>query len=331
MEVEMTKALIVVDMQVDFVTGSLGTKEAQAIVPLLCRKVQEETAQGTRVIFTKDTHEDNYLDTQEGRKLPVKHCIRNTEGWKLIPELEELAEEIVEKPAFGSIELPKLVADVDRIELVGLCTDICVISNALLLKAHFPEKIIQVDSTCCAGVTPDSHQNAIAAMKMCQIDIIEQENGQAAVEQKPEGKKVVIQTFGNFQMFVDEVPVKFSRKKSEELLAFLIDRRGAGVTNAEIASILFEDKEYSRSVKNQVQTIISQLIKTLREYGVEDILIRQWNSLAIRQNKVQCDYFDFLTHKKESGMMKFSGEYMSNYSWAEYTNGYLIQQMEGEC
>lgn len=312
----MKKALIVVDMQVDFVTGSLGTKEAQKIVPVLCRKVQAEVEQGTKIIFTKDTHEEDYLDTQEGRKLPVRHCIRGTKGWELIEELREFSGEILEKPTFGSTELPKLVEDADIIELVGLCTDICVISNALLLKAHFPEKVIQVDSTCCAGVTPKSHQNALAAMKMCQIEVSE-ENAAA--------KKVVVQTFGKFQVFVDDVPVKFSRKKSEELLAFLIDRRGAGVTNAEIASILFEDKEYNRSVKNQVQTIISQLVKTLREYGVEDILVRQWNSLAVSPKKVKCDYFDFL-NGKENDMMRFSGEYMSNYSWAEYTNGYLLQQ-----
>lgn len=312
----MKKALIVVDMQVDFVTGSLGTKEAQKIVPVLCQKIQAEIEQGTKIIFTKDTHGEDYLDTQEGRKLPVRHCIRGTEGWEIIEELQEFPGEVLEKPTFGSTELPRLVEDMDIIELVGLCTDICVISNALLLKAHFPEKVIQVDSTCCAGVTPKSHQNALAAMKMCQIDV---------TEESVAAKRVVVQTFGNFQVFVDDAPVKFSRKKSEELLAFLIDRRGAGVTNAEIASILFEDKEYNRSVKNQVQTIISQLVKTLREYGVEDILVRQWNSLAVSPKKVKCDYFDFL-NGKENDMMRFSGEYMSNYSWAEYTNGYLLQQ-----
>lgn len=312
----MKKAFIVIDMQVDFVTGSLGTEEAKKIVPLLHQKLQKEREQKTRIIFTKDTHGENYLDTQEGKKLPVKHCIRGAKGWEIVEELQEFAGEILEKPTFGATELPKLVEDADIIELAGLCTDICVISNALLLKAYFPEKVIQVDSTCCAGVTPESHRNALEAMKMCQIDVM---------EEKREAKRVVVQTFGKFQVFVNDVPVKFSRSKSEELLAFLIDRRGAGVTNAEIAAILFEDKEYNRSVKNQVQTIISQLMKTMREYGAEDIIVRQWNSLAVNTQKVQCDYFDFLT-RKENNMMKYSGEYMSNYSWAEYTNGYLMQQ-----
>lgn len=315
----MKKALIVVDMQVDFVTGSLGTSEAQAVVPRFLKKLQREKEKGTRIIFTKDTHEEDYLDTQEGKKLPVRHCIRGTEGWEIIPELLGFAEEVVEKPTFGATELPNLVKEEEVIELAGLCTDICVISNVLLLKAHFPEKVIQVDASCCAGVTPKSHQNALSAMKMCQIDVLEEE------EEKAGKSMVTVQTFGKFQVFAGDRPVKFSRSKSEELFAFLIDRRGAGVTNAEIASILFEDKEYNRSVKNQVQTIISQLMKTLREYGAEDIIIRQWNSLAVDTNKVKCDYYDFLK-QETNDMMNFSGEYMSNYSWAEYTTGYLIQQ-----
>ena len=141
-------------------------------------------------------------------------------------------------------------------------------------------------------------------------------------EKETEPKKVIVQTFGKFQVFIDDKPVKFSRSKSEELFAFLIDRRGAGVTNTEIAAILFEDKEYNRSVKNQVQTIISQLTKTLREYGAEDIIVRQWNSLAVDTNQVKCDYFDFLK-QETNDMMNFAGEYMSNYSWAEFTVAYL--------
>lgn len=314
----MKKALIVVDMQVDFVTGSLGTSEAQAIVPKFHKKLRQEKERGTRIIFTKDTHEEDYLDTQEGKKLPVRHCIRGTEGWEIIPELKEFAKEVIEKPTFGSTRLPDLVREEEVIEFAGLCTDICVISNVLLMKAHFPEKVIQVDASCCAGVTVESHQNALSAMKMCQIDVLE-------AKKETEPKKVVVQTFGKFQVFIDDKPVKFSRSKSEELFAFLIDRRGAGVTNTEIAAILFEDKEYNRSVKNQVQTIISQLMKTLREYGAEDIIVRQWNSLAVDTNQVKCDYFDFLK-KETNDMMNFAGEYMSNYSWAEYTTGYLIQQ-----
>lgn len=169
----MNKVLVVVDMQVDFVTGALGTKEAVAIVPAVRNKIEEELKMGTKIIITKDTHEEDYLETQEGKKLPVKHCIRGTEGWELIPELREFADIVIEKPTFGSTELPKYVEDADVIELIGLCTDICVISNAMLLKAYFPEKIIQIDSSCCAGVTVESHCNALEAMKMCQIDILE--------------------------------------------------------------------------------------------------------------------------------------------------------------
>lgn len=318
----MQKILVVIDMQVDFVSGSLGTKEAVQIVPNVCDKVERELQQGTEVIFTRDTHEEDYLETQEGRKLPVKHCIRGTEGWNLVPELLPFAENIIEKPTFGSVELPQYVKDADVIEVVGLCTDICVISNVLLLKAHFPEKIIQVDSACCAGVTVESHRNALKAMRMCQIDILEEPDSEAAAL-----KRVTVQTFGNFQVYIDGEPVQFSRSKSKELFAFLIDRRGGGVTNAEIAAILFEDKEYSRSIKNQVQTIISQLMEGLRRFGVEDIIVRQWNSLAIDTHKVKCDYFDFL-EGKDNDMLPFAGEYMVNYSWAEYTNGYLIQMKE---
>lgn len=168
----MKKILVVIDMQVDFVTGALGTKEAVAIVPAVRRKIEEELKMGTKTILTKDSHEEDYLETQEGRKLPVKHCIRETEGWEIIPELQEFTNLVIEKPTFGSIKLPEYVKDADVIELIGLCTDICVISNAMLLKAYFPEKIIQVDSSCCAGVTVESHKNALEAMKMCQIDIL---------------------------------------------------------------------------------------------------------------------------------------------------------------
>lgn len=316
----MEKVLVVIDMQRDFVSGSLGTAEAVKIVPAVRKKVEDALREGTKVIFTKDTHGEDYLQTQEGRKLPVKHCIRGTDGWQIIPELAEYAETVIEKPTFGSTELPDYVKDAGCIEVIGLCTDICVISNVLLLKAHFPEKNICVDGSCCAGVTIDSHHNALEAMRMCQIDIIE-----GALPEK----RVTVQTFGNFQVFIEDKPISFSRSKSKELFAFLIDRRGAGVSTAEIASILFEDKEYNRSVKNQVQTIISQLMEGLRAYGVEDIIVRQWNSIAIDTHKIKCDYFDYLEHV-DSARMKYSGEYMINYSWAEYTNGYLIQQKNRE-
>jgi len=167
----MGRLLIVVDMQNDFVDGALGTKEAVQIVPYVIDKVKSAARDNVHVVFTKDTHYSNYLDTQEGRKLPVEHCIKGTHGWEIIPGLEEYADEIIEKNTFGSTDLPEVAEKYDDIELVGLCTDICVISNALLLKAHFPEKNISVDASCCAGVTPQSHNNAIEAMKMCQIDI----------------------------------------------------------------------------------------------------------------------------------------------------------------
>lgn len=173
----MKKLLIVVDMQTDFVTGALGTKEAQAIVPMVAEKIKKAKEDGTDVIFTLDTHEENYLDTQEGKQLPVPHCIKNTEGWMLVPRLRPLAGGCmsVEKPTFGSTRLAHIVgkAGYDEIELIGLCTDICVISNAMILKASVPETPISVDASCCAGVTPESHANALAAMKMCQITITE--------------------------------------------------------------------------------------------------------------------------------------------------------------
>ena len=169
--------LIVVDMQKDFVDGALGTKEAAAIVPAVKRRVEAALAAGETVIFTRDTHEENYLETQEGRNLPVRHCIRGTEGWQIIPELREYAETVIDKPTFGSEKLGALLKELDekektgRITLVGLCTDICVISNALLVKAFLPEVPVVVDPACCAGVTPESHENALGAMKACQIAV----------------------------------------------------------------------------------------------------------------------------------------------------------------
>lgn len=169
------KLLVVVDMQIDFVNGSLGTPEAQAIVDNVVKKVQEEKENGCEIIFTMDTHGTNYLDTLEGKNLPVPHCIKDTEGWQIIPQLRSFAEEarIIEKPTFGSTLLAHLVVKggYDEIELVGLCTDICVLSNAMVMKASVPETPIFVDSSCCAGVTPQSHKNALEAMKMCQIVI----------------------------------------------------------------------------------------------------------------------------------------------------------------
>ena len=172
----MQKVLVVVDMQNDFIDGALGTKEAVAIVPGVKEKI--ENFDGV-VLFTRDTHETNYLDTQEGKKLPVPHCIRDTEGWQIRSELDALRKtEPIDKETFGSTDLAgELVAlnedeEIGSITLVGLCTDICVISNALLIKASLPEVPICVDATCCAGVTPESHENALKAMEACQIRII---------------------------------------------------------------------------------------------------------------------------------------------------------------
>ena len=167
------KFLIVVDMQADFITGSLGSKDAQAIVPAVVNKVKNFDG---RVIFTRDTHFDNYLQTQEGKKLPVVHCIKDTEGWQICDELKPYANALVDKVTFGSIELPGIIkdlgADIEEIQLCGLCTDICVISNAMILKASFPEVSIAVDASCCAGVSRESHNIALDAMRAVQIEII---------------------------------------------------------------------------------------------------------------------------------------------------------------
>lgn len=169
----MSKILVVVDMQKDFIDGALGTAEAVSIVPKVIEKIKAASGE---VVFTKDTHSTIYPMTQEGIKLPVPHCIKGTDGWELADEIEPLCQgcRVFEKPTFGSIELAEYLADGDfsEIEIIGLCTDICVISNALLIKAYLPEVKITVDSACCAGVTPDSHNNALSAMKMCQIEVI---------------------------------------------------------------------------------------------------------------------------------------------------------------
>lgn len=173
----MKQFLIVVDMQKDFVDGALGTAEAQTIVPAVAEKIRGFDGE---IIVTYDTHEDDYMTTREGRFLPVPHCIRDTEGWQLndavAEALADRAYTVVEKPTFGAVTLPEVVeqlaGDEDfAVELVGLCTDICVVSNAMLLKANFPEADMTVDAACCAGVTPASHQAALTTMACCQITI----------------------------------------------------------------------------------------------------------------------------------------------------------------
>ena len=173
----MKKVLVVVDMQKDFVDGSLGTKEAVAIVPKVAEKIR---AFDGDIFVTYDTHFENYLETAEGRKLPVEHCIKGTDGWKLDKDvaaaLEGKAYTPVEKLTFGSVALPGMIEKAAGgeefcVELIGLCTDICVVSNALLIKAAFPEVPIAVDSACCAGVTPEKHEAALETMRSCQIDV----------------------------------------------------------------------------------------------------------------------------------------------------------------
>jgi len=168
------KILVVVDMQNDFIDGALGTKEAVAIVPNVVEKIK--SYDGEKIIFTRDTHEENYMETQEGKNLPVPHCIRGTKGWELNPVIEALRkEDAIDKPSFGSMELAsylKSQENVESVEFVGLCTDICVISNVMITKAAIPEVPVIVDASCCAGVTPESHKNALEAMKMCQVKII---------------------------------------------------------------------------------------------------------------------------------------------------------------
>ena len=177
----MSKVLVVVDMQNDFITGSLGTKEAVAIVEHVVNKIESYKAAGYKVIYTRDTHYEDYLHTSEGKKLPVKHCIKGTFGWQLADPIAKTvvsAAQLYDKGTFGSVELGekmKELAEEDKaleVELVGLCTDICVVSNALIIKATFPDANVKVDSNCCAGVTVETHEAALKTMAMCQIEIV---------------------------------------------------------------------------------------------------------------------------------------------------------------
>lgn len=173
----MKKFLIVVDIQNDFVDGALGTPEAQAMVENAADKIKSFDGE---IFVTFDTHHENYMNTSEGKKLPVPHCIKGTDGWQLNDKIAEVLKgkkySEVEKITFGSVELPELIKKAAgeedfTIELIGLCTDICVVSNALILKANFCDKEISVNSSCCAGVTPETHEAALKTMQMCQINI----------------------------------------------------------------------------------------------------------------------------------------------------------------
>lgn len=171
----MQNVLIVVDMQNDFIDGALGTQEAVAIVPNVKKKIEEFDG---LVLFTRDTHFDNYMESQEGKNLPVPHCIKGSKGWEIRTELEALRKtEAIDKLTFGSSELGQMLVDINSenaissITFIGLCTDICVISNAMIAKAFLPETEIIVDAKCCAGVSVESHENALKAMEVCQIKV----------------------------------------------------------------------------------------------------------------------------------------------------------------
>lgn len=166
----MKKTLIVVDMQNDFIDMALGTKEAVAIVPKVKEKINAYRENGDEIIYTRDTHGENYLETPEGKKLPVPHCIKGTQGWQIADGLYVDGCRIIDKPNFGWPHWNEM--ELEEVELIGLCTDICVVSNALIIKATFPDADIKVDKSCCAGVTPESHNAALITMQMCQINVI---------------------------------------------------------------------------------------------------------------------------------------------------------------
>lgn len=189
------KIVVVIDMQNDFIDGALGSPEAQAIVPVMVERLKELDSSENLLLFTKDTHHANYSETQEGKKLPVEHCIEDTHGWSINKEISSFCDygshfmgyssntirkSRILKPTFGSLELADTIRDIsydknyniEEVILMGVCTDICVVSNALLLKAYCPEIPITVDASCCAGVTPESHAAALTTMKMCQVNVI---------------------------------------------------------------------------------------------------------------------------------------------------------------
>ena len=178
----MRNILIVVDMQKDFVTGALASAEAQAILPEVMAKISECDRAGEEIIFKRDTHGEDYMQTNEGKHLPVPHCIKGTDGWQICSELTDGVTseyKTVDKPTFGFLGWKDVLAsetadgsDLD-IEMIGVCTDICVVSNALILKALYPEATVRVDAGCCAGVTPEAHAAALATMRSCQVDIID--------------------------------------------------------------------------------------------------------------------------------------------------------------
>lgn len=174
------KLLLVIDMQKDFVTGALANKEAERIIEPIAGKIEAYQENQNPVFFTRDTHGEDYMETQEGRLLPVPHCKKDTDGWQIVDQLRPYAceENVLDKPVFGCLQLPEWIEEKlghapKEIELCGVCTDICVISNAMILKAAFPETVVTADGAYCAGVTPESHQTALEAMKACQVIVKE--------------------------------------------------------------------------------------------------------------------------------------------------------------
>ena len=169
------KVLAIIDMQKDFIDGALGTKEAVAIVPNVAARIKKARKDGETVVFTRDTHHEDYLSTQEGKNLPVPHCIAGTDGWQIDAALAVEDAPIFDKPGFGSpalIEYLRSLPALEGVEFIGLCTDICVITNAMMTKGALPEVPLSVRADCCAGVTPQSHETALQAMRMCQISIV---------------------------------------------------------------------------------------------------------------------------------------------------------------
>ncbi len=170
----MKEVLVVIDMQKDFLTGALANANEKIVTENVKSKIEKWRSAGKEIVFTRDTHGENYLKTQEGQNLPVVHCIKNTEGWQIVEGLKEPQDKVFDKPTFGSVELANYVrtGDYDRVELVGVCTDICVVSNAILIKAFSPETVVAVDGACCAGVTAETHDAALKTMAACQIELV---------------------------------------------------------------------------------------------------------------------------------------------------------------
>ncbi len=170
----MKRLAVVIDMQRDFISGALGTPEASVAAERIAERLKTLRSRGTEIVYTQDTHGEDYAKTQEGRRLPVAHCLEGSEGWQILPSLYIPGSKIFRKSAYGSPELAAYVAEegFDEVELLGVCTDICVISNALLIRAFSPETRVAVNAACCAGATPEGHENALRAMAVCHVDII---------------------------------------------------------------------------------------------------------------------------------------------------------------